>query len=77
MKLHQKSMWKWRGNSLKFGLQRIDVISTSNRRRFDMDCPLGIFFLKDSFWILKPKGLLHARVVSIDKKEYGFAVLFL
>ena len=40
-KLHRKSTWKRRGNSSKFGLRRIDVISTSNRRRFDVVCPLG------------------------------------
>ena len=40
-KSHRKSTWKWRGNSLKFGLRRIDVISTSNRRGFDVVCPLG------------------------------------
>ena len=34
--LHQKSTWKWRGNLSKFGLRRIDVISTSNRRRSDV-----------------------------------------
>ena len=28
-KLPRKSLWKWRGNSSKFGLGRIDVISTS------------------------------------------------
>ena len=39
-KLHRKSTWKWRLNSSKFGLQGIDVISTSNRRGFDMVCPL-------------------------------------
>ena len=40
-KLHQKSMLKWRGNSSKFGVRCIDVISTSNRRWFNMKCPLG------------------------------------
>ena len=39
-KFYRKSTWKWRGNSSKFGLQRIDVISTWNRRRFDVVCPL-------------------------------------
>ena len=29
VKLPRKSLWKWRGNSSKFGLGRIDVISTS------------------------------------------------
>ena len=37
----KKSTWKRRGNSSKFGLRRIDVISTSNRRRFDVVCLLG------------------------------------
>ena len=40
VKLHRKSTWKRRGNSSKFGLRRIDVISTSNGRRFDVVCPL-------------------------------------
>ena len=40
-KLHRKSTWKRRGNSSKFGLRRIDITSTSNRRRFDVACPLG------------------------------------
>ena len=38
-KLHRKSTWKWRGNSSRFGLCRIDVISTLNRRRFDLVYP--------------------------------------
>ena len=29
------------GNSPKFGLRRIAVISTSNQRAFDVQCPLG------------------------------------
>ena len=41
-KLHWKSSWKWRRNSSKFVLQRIDVISTLNRRGFDVVCPLGL-----------------------------------
>ena len=40
-KLHRKSTRKWRGNSSKFGLRRIDVISTSNRCGLDVVCPLG------------------------------------
>ena len=43
-KLHQKSTWIRRGNSSKFGLRRIDVISTSNRRRFDVVCSSGYTF---------------------------------
>ena len=39
--LHQKSTWKWRENSWKFGLRRIDVISTLNRCGFDVVFPLG------------------------------------
>ena len=39
VKLHQKSTWKRRGNSSKFGLGRIDVIFTWNR---EVGCPLGI-----------------------------------
>ena len=40
-KLHWPSTWKWRGNFSKLGRRRIDVISTSNQRRFDLVCPLG------------------------------------
>ena len=43
-KLHWKSTWKQCGNSSKFGLWHIDVLSTSNRRRFDVMCPLGTPF---------------------------------
>ena len=39
-KLHRKSKWKQRGNSSKFGLRRIDVISTSNQR-----VPVGFRFV--------------------------------
>ena len=52
-KLHWKSTPKWRGNSSKFGLRRTDVIPTSNRRGFDVVCPLGYchywYFLSYSF----------------------------
>ena len=40
LKLHRK----WRRNLSKFGLRRIDVISTSNRCGFDVVCPLGSNF---------------------------------
>ena len=40
-KLHQKSTWKCRRNSSRFGLWRVDIILTSNRYRFDVVCPLG------------------------------------
>ena len=39
-KLRRKRMWKRHGSSSKFGLQLIDVISTSNQRWFDVACPL-------------------------------------
>ena len=39
-----KIMWKWHWNSSKFGLRRIDVVSTSNRRRFDVVCLLRNFY---------------------------------
>ena len=42
-KLHRQSTRKWRGNSSKFGLRRIDVISTLNGRGFDVVCPLETF----------------------------------
>ena len=38
----EKCTWKRRGNSSKFGLRRVDVISASNPRWFDMECPLGM-----------------------------------
>ena len=41
-KLHQKSTRKWHGNSSKFGIGRIDVISTWNRLWFDLVYPLGL-----------------------------------
>ena len=40
-KLHRKSTWGWPGNSSNIELRRIDVMSTSNPRRFDMESPLG------------------------------------
>ena len=40
--LHRKSTQKLRGNSSRFGLRRIDVISTSNGDGFDVVYPLGI-----------------------------------
>ena len=43
--LHCKSPLKWRGNLSMFSLQRIDVISPSNRRRFDVVCRFGCFLL--------------------------------
>ena len=45
-KLRRKSTWTRRGNSFKFGFQGIDVISTSNRHRFNVVFPSGIVFLK-------------------------------
>ena len=44
-KLHGKSTWKWRGNSSEFGLRRINIISTSIRRGFDLECPFGNIYL--------------------------------
>ena len=45
-KVHQKSTLKLRRNLSKFGLRRIDVISTWNRRRLNVVCLLGspLFF---------------------------------
>ena len=40
-KSHRKSTQKWRGNLSKFGIWRIDVVSTLIRRGFDVVCPLG------------------------------------
>ena len=48
--LYWKSMSKWRGMLWYFAFWRIDVISTSSGRRFDVLCPLGgITFNKISF----------------------------
>ena len=47
-KLRRKGTWKWRGNSSKFGLQCIDGISTSNRRQFDVVCPLEFWLASSS-----------------------------
>ena len=44
-KLHWKSMRTWCGNSSKFSFCRIDLISTSNGRGFNLVCPLGSFSL--------------------------------
>ena len=43
--LHRKNTSKWRGNSSIFYPRRIDVILLSNRRRFDVVCPLGIVLI--------------------------------
>ena len=40
-KLRRKSTWKLLGNLSKFTFCQIGVISTSDRRRFDVVCPLG------------------------------------
>ena len=64
-KLHRKSTWKRRGNSSKFGLRRIDVISTSNRRRFDVVCPLGNFSLTLVSNIPKQTSLQIASIEDI------------
>ena len=40
-KLHRKRTRKWGGSSSKFGLRRIDVISTSTRHGSDVVCLLG------------------------------------
>ena len=39
-KFHRKNTWKRRGNSSIFCFRRIDIISTSNWRRFYALCPL-------------------------------------
>ena len=41
-KLRRKSTWNWCGYLSKFGLRRIDVISMSNPRQFDVVCPLSL-----------------------------------
>ena len=40
-KITSKKSWKWREYLSKFCLRRIDVISTLNRRGFDVVCSLG------------------------------------
>ena len=61
-KLHQKSMWNRRGNSTKFGLRRIDVISTSNPRRFDVLYPLGLLLNAD--YLLTGYELISKKIDS-------------
>ena len=34
------------GNTSKFGLHRIDIISMLNRQPFDVECPLGLNYVK-------------------------------
>ena len=41
LKLHRKSTGKLRGNSSKFGLWHINIISTSNQPGLNVVCPLG------------------------------------
>ena len=54
-KSHRKSTWKWHGNSPKFGLRRIDVISKWNR--LDLT---GVFVGKASQHSDIPTKLLRA-----------------
>ena len=51
IEITSKSTWNRRGNSSKIGLQRIDVISTSNPHRFDVVCPLESLSINDNLVI--------------------------
>ena len=72
VKLHRKNTRKWRRNLSKFGLWRIDVISTSNWRRFDVESALGMLCKKIPFFKKFPlllEGLLRKKdrmIFAID-----------
>ena len=66
-KLHQKSTQKWRGNSPKFVLRRIDVISTSNRRGFDMVCPLGTLLCQKKRLLSSPSKITSNNGVDFSR----------
>ena len=69
-KLHRKSTWKWRGNSSKFGLRCIDVISTSNRRGFDMEGGHEVYLLcwRKNFLVpLRWLSLLSVAIIATAK----------
>ena len=71
-KLHRKRTRKWRGNSSKSGLRRIDVISTSNQRGFDVLCPLGLLqkcSIGTSFWKVNAfsKQIVSVRVAGYQR----------
>ena len=75
VKLHQKSTWKRRGNSSKFGLRRIDIISTSNRCRFDVVCPLGLMDLFRFYLKLKLILFLFNIFLALLRKIYSILSL--
>lgn len=78
-KLYQNSTSKWRGNLLIFSLWRIDLISTSNRHRFDVVCPLGnkyskspvikTHFLHNLFFHIE---MLYLRTVNSKDKNISY-----
>ena len=83
VRLHRKSTWKWRGNSSKIALRRIDVILTSNWRVFDVVCPLGkdksvTYSLKNIPWwtwfrkceISKHSTLSVFKPIPLNTKKY-------
>ena len=65
-KLHWPSTWKWRGNFSKLGRWRIDVISTSNQRRFDVVCLLGYLSIHFGPFLQPNSFLLHLFFFNIN-----------
>ena len=79
-KSHRKSTWKWRGNSSKLGLRRIEVISTSNPRRINV-YPLGSLLLSLFFFFMllllqryKLQTMLCMLVDAFLKKTLRFPI---
>ena len=63
-KLHRKCTWKWRGNSSKFGLQLIDVISK---------CPLGSLCI-DPRSASEFSKICNDKVLFVTKYKLAFSI---
>ena len=68
-KLHRKSTWKWRVDSSKLALRRIDIIFTSNRRQFDVEFSL-VFLIMVAAW--KPETFQKQQQKCSRKKICKF-----
>ena len=68
-KLHRKSTWKWRENFSKFGLQRLDVISASNPRLFDVECLLGSFKILKRHCVAEQNLRVWLRVLPLNHSK--------
>ena len=64
-KLHQKTTWKWCGNSSRFWLRHIDLISKLNWRRFNVDW--ATFYVGSKIWELTPEIIKTSESVDIFK----------